>query len=130
MGGYAWLRTVRSCDVAAVEEASDFLVIQLKQYDRVYASAATGTRTSITYPVTVMQQILVDTQQVDVPGCVRTAKQELLDYMGTAIRALQAYSTGEADQTIRDLVYESNTHFDNFYAELRAVKECAPYCFW
>lgn len=127
-GTYTWFYGFNACEVGDVETASDFLVIQLKQYDDVYASAASGTRTSLTYPITVMQQILVDTQQVDVPACMQTARTELIGYMGTAIRALQAFVAGEADHTIRELVARSNAHYDNFYSEMDAANECAPYC--
>lgn len=126
---YAWFYLLNPCNVDEVAIAADFLVIQLKQYDDVYMSAVSGTPNSLTYPITVMQQILVDTQQVAIPACMRTTRTELLTYMGAAIQALQAFTAGAEDQTIRALVYQSNTHYDNFYAELDAVKECAPYCF-
>lgn len=128
-GIYAWMYFYNPCDIDAVDDASAFLVIQSKRYDDVYASAASGTRTSLTYPITVLQQILVDTQAVSVPTCMQTAKSELISYMGTVIQAFRAYTTSEEDSTVQNLIYESNVHYDNFYAELDVIRDCAPFCF-
>jgi hypothetical protein len=59
---------------------------------------------------------------------MQTAKNELLNYMRTVIRAFQAFGAGEEDAMIRNLVNESNTYFDNFNTELEAVTKCAPFC--
>ena len=112
----------------AVEEASAFLVSQLNTYDGVYQVAATASRNALPHPVTVLQQIFVDTQEVGVPACMQTAKDELLNYMGNVISAFQAFIAAETDTTIRDLLVESDKHYSNFRTELEAVKECAPYC--
>jgi len=127
-GTYAWYSLVRPCEVTAVEEASALLFSQLKRYDDVYQVATAASRTSVVLPVSVLQRTLIDTQQVVVPACMQTAKDELLNYMGTVIRAFQAYGVGETDATVRGLIDESETHLDIFRTELKTVKECAPYC--
>ena len=129
VGVYASMYVYNPCDVDAVKDASIFLDIQLKHYDDVYNSAASGTRTSLTYPITVLQQILVDTQQIAVPACMQTARNELISYMGTVIQAFQSYTAGEEEFTVNNLIYQSNEHYYNFYSELDAVSECAPFCF-
>lgn len=118
----------RSCDVNAVKETSTFLVTQQRVYDGVYQVAVTATRDTPDHPVNTLKQILMDTQEVDVPACMQTAKEQLVDYMGTVILAFDAYRAGEADATVRDLVEQSNGQYANFRAELKAVNECAPYC--
>lgn len=128
VGTYAWFSLFRPCEVKAVEEASALLFSQLKRYDDVYRVATAASRTSVVLPVSVLQRTLMDTQQVVVPVCLRTAKDELLNYMGTVIRAFQAYGAGETDASVRGLIDESETHRDNFTTELEAVKECAPFC--
>ena len=128
-GVYAWRYLYNPCEVEAVKEASDSLVIQSKMYDRVYQSAVDGDRTSLDYPVTVMQQTFMDTQAVVVPVCMQTAKSELLNYMGTVIHAFRAFGAGEADEAVRILVQQSNGHYHHFMTELEAVRECAPFCF-
>jgi hypothetical protein len=70
----------------------------------------------------------MDTQAVDVPLCMQTAKHELLDYMATVIRAFQAFGVGEQNATIRDLLGQSDRHYTNFRKELDAVNKCAPFC--
>jgi hypothetical protein len=59
---------------------------------------------------------------------MQTAKEELVNYMGTVIRAFQAFGAEEAESTIRDMINQSERHYGNFNRELEAVKECAPFC--
>ena len=118
----------RSCEVTAVDEASTILASQVKRYDDVYQSATAASQTSAVVPLAVMQQILMDTQQVNVPACMQTAKTELVDYMGTVIRAFDAYIASEGNTKVRDLIDQSETHFSNYKTELREIKKCAPFC--
>ncbi|HET6597657.1 MAG TPA: hypothetical protein VFG81_18680 [Anaerolineales bacterium] len=128
-GVYGWRYLYNPCEVEAVQEAADSLVIQSKMYDRVYESAVDGDRTALDYPVTVMQQTFMDTQAVVVPACMQMVKGELLSYMETVIYAFRAFRAGEANETVRNLVQRSNGHYYNFISELEAVQECAPFCF-
>lgn len=126
---YAWQFLNRPCQVDDVQEASAFLISQMRQYDDVYMStAAAPTRKAITYPITVMQQILVDTQQIEVPACMRRAKIELIDYMGDAIRAFRAYEAQEQDAVIKGWLDSSHAHIRVFIKELDTVQSCAPNC--
>jgi hypothetical protein len=127
-GVYTWYALSGSCEVSAVEETSTILLSLVKRYDDVYQSATAATQTSVVVPVAVMQQLLMDTQQVAVPACMKTAKTELLNYMKTVIRAFWAYSAQEANIIVRGLIEQSETHYANFSAELKAVKKCAPLC--
>lgn len=125
---YVWRYVVNPCEVEAVDNASTFLETQLNFYDRVYQVATTASRTSLDYPVLTMQQILMDTQELPVPACMRTAKDELINYMETVIRAFRAWGAGEADETIRDLLQQSDVRYTNFRDELKAIDKCAPFC--
>ncbi len=127
-GVYASYAIPRSCEVDAVQEASVILVSQMKRYDDVYIPATAGTRTSLEYPLAVMQQILVDTDQIDVSVCMKTAKDELVNYMAVVIRAFEAFKAGEPDATIQGLLDDSYAHVRAFRLELDAVNECAPFC--
>jgi len=101
----------------------------MKRFDDVYVSATDNpSQTAIVYPVAVLQQIFVDTQQVAVPACMRTAKNELINYMRSVVRAFQAYSVSEADVTIKGFLDDSYAHIRNFRVELDAVNKCAPVC--
>jgi len=125
---YTWYSVFRPCEVNAVRDASDFLTRQLKTYDHVYQVAVAASRTSPEHPVNLMKQIFMDTQQIIVPACMQTAKNELINYMGTVISAFQAFRAGEADATVLGLVKQSDAQYMNFHAELKAVNECAPLC--
>ena len=128
VGLYAWFFVYNPCEVDAVKEASTMLVTQLTTYDGVFQVAATASRTSPDHPVNTLKQIFMDTQEIIVPACMQTAKNELLHYMGTLISAFQAYRAGEANTTIWDLIKQSDAQYANFKAELKAVNECAPFC--
>ena len=127
-GTYAWFFVSRPCEVKVVEEASGLLFSQLGRYEDVYQVAISASPSSVVLPVSVLQQILMDTQQVAVPACMQTAKDELVNYMRTIIRAFDAYAAQEPDATVRALVNEAVAHLHTFDAELAAVRECAPYC--
>ena len=127
-GIYKWYLFSNPCELEDVEYASTVLLTQMRRYDDVYASAANGTRTSIDYPITVMQQILVDTQDVEVPACMWRARSELIDYMGDAIHAFKAFQAEKPDTVIQSLLDSSYAHVRAFRAELEVIKDCAPYC--
>jgi len=127
-GMYAWFFVYNACDVEAVKDASAFLTGQLNTYDQLYQVATTASRTSPDHPVNTLKQIFMDTQQVSVPACMGTAKDELMNYMGSVIGAFQAYRSGEADAAVVELIRQSNVQYENFQAELEAVNKCAPYC--
>jgi hypothetical protein len=127
-GTYAWYSVRSSCEVEAVKEASAFLISQQNFYDRVYQVAVTASRSAPDHPVNTMKQVLMDTQEVDVPGCMQTAKTELVNYMGTVILAFDDYRAGKEDASILKLIKQSDVQYANFRAELRAVNQCAPNC--
>ena len=128
VGMYAWIFVYNPCEVAVVKETSTMLVTQLTTYNGVFQVAATASRTSLDYPVTTLKQIFMDTQEISVPACMKTAKNELLSYMGTVISAFQAYRAGEADATVRGWIRQSDARYTNFQAALKAVNKCAPFC--
>ena len=127
-GIYTWYFEYRPCEVHAVRDASVFLITQRNTYDDAYQFATTVSRTSLEHPVNTLKQILVHTKDVEVPACMQAAKDELINYMGTVIRAFLAYGAQETDTTVWDLIHESEAHYDNFAAELEAVNRCAPFC--
>jgi len=128
IGLYTWRYVYNPCEVGDVQEAATMLKTQLNFYDRVYQVAVTATRTSMDYPLLTMQQIQLDTKELSVPACMQTAKDELINYMGTVIHAFRAWGAGEADATIRDLLNQSDAQYASFRAELRKIDKCAPFC--
>lgn len=128
LGVYTWYTLNHPCDEEVVKAASARLIRQRDRYDHSYQFATSASRDAIVRPVAELQQILMDTQDVVVPACMQTAKNELLNYMATVIRAFLAYGAQETDATVRDLLDQSQTHYDRFRIELEAVKQCAPFC--
>ena len=125
---YAWFFMIRPCEPGAVEKASALLVRQRDRYDHSYQFATSASADAIVRPVAELQQILMDTKQVRVPVCMQTAKDELINYMGTVIRAFVAYGAHETDAAVRALLAQSEVHYGNFTSELEAVNACAPVC--
>ena len=128
-GTYLWVTVYNSCQAEAVKEASALLINYRDLYDATYQVATGAPPNSIVRPVTALQEVFIDTQEIIVPACMRTAKNELIEYMGTVIRAFQAYGAGEANATFRGLIDQSNAHYENFTRELDEVNKCAPFCF-
>jgi hypothetical protein len=128
VGVYSWFSLVRSCETDAVEEASLRLIDQRDRYDHTYQFATSASPEAVIRPVAELQQIMMDTQGIDVPVCMQSAKHELVEYMGTVIRAFLAYGAQEPERNVRDLILESETYYDNFNTELETVRGCAPFC--
>ena len=128
VGSYAWFYRYNTCEVEAVKDATHLLAIQLERYDHAYQFATSASRGALTRPVNVLQQISMDTQEIAVPACMRTVKNELVSYMGSVIYAFQAFMAEETDSTIRALLEQSDRHYENFTAEMETVNQCAPFC--
>jgi hypothetical protein len=128
-GTYAWYTINPPCEINAVQEATELLISKMSMYDDVYVSAAAApSRGSTLYPVSVMQRIMADTQQVDVPVCMQTAKDELVGYMGDAIRAFHAYEAQQKDTMVKGWLDSSYAHIRKFIQELDDLEKCAPIC--
>lgn len=129
VGVYIWIYVHNPCEVDAMKEASTFLVSQQKTYDAQYQFTTTVSRTELAIPVSMLEEISIDTKAVAVPACMQTAKNELLNYMGSVNGAFRAYMAAEKDPRIQDLLRQSDTHYDKFSSELEVVNKCAPFCF-
>lgn len=127
VGLYALFFVRASCDVPAMERASFLLLHQMERFDHSYQFATSAAPDKIVRPLAELQQIMMDTQTVEVPGCLRAAKGDLVEYMGTVVRAFLAYQALEED-AVRDLVGQSDTHYEEFHVEMEKVMECAPWC--
>ena len=128
VGLYGLFFVRAACEVPAVERASFLLVHQMERFDHSYQFATSAAPDKIVRPLAELQQIMMDTQTVEVPGCLRTAKEDLVGYMGTVVQAFLAYQAQEAD-LVRDLMGQSDTHYEDFHLEMEKVMECAPWCF-
>lgn len=127
VGLYALFFVRAACDVPAVERASFLLLHQMERFDHSYQFATSAAPDKVVRPLAELQQIMMDTQTVEVPGCLQAAKEDLVEYMGTVVRAFLAYQALEED-AVRDLVGQSDTHYEEFHVEMEKVMECAPWC--
>lgn len=128
VSAYTWFALYGPCTVNTVEAASTALTDQMNLFDAMYKSIPSLTPVALIGPVTQMQQILMDTKEVVVPGCLQVARNELISAMETVIRALLAVMASESETTITGLLENSTTHLDNFTAELELINKCAPFC--
>jgi hypothetical protein len=128
VGLFAWLSVRGACNVEAVGKGSALLLHQMDRFDHSYQFATSAAPDAIVRPVAELQRILMDTQGMDVPGCLQEGKKELTDYMLTVIYAFEAYGLQEQD-SLRELVRQSDTHYEQFHVEIEEVRACAPWCF-
>lgn len=130
IGSYTLYTLPNSCDEKAVERASDFLVRQRDSFDHSYQFATSASPDALVRPVAELQQILMDTLAYPIPACLRTAKNELVQYMSAVVRAFLAYGALEPSVSIRDWLEQAEDHYLNFTSELEAVRRCTPFCIW
>ena len=128
LGVYAWYAVYGPCTRGTVNTASTALFEQVAAFEVAYQAAASATPIGLMGPVTSMQQILWDTREVTVPGCMQVARLELVTAMESAIRAFLAVMTGESRETVEGLLQDSQTHLENFATEMESVNKCAPFC--
>ena len=115
-------------DQVAVKKPNRLLWRRAAVYDHTYRFATRVARNAVVRPVADLQLILMDTRGLDVPGCMQTAREELIDYMDAVIRAVLADGAQARDSTVRDLLDRSKTHYNNFDTEREAGNRCAPCC--
>jgi len=128
LGVYAWYAVYGPCTRGAVNTASKALFEQVGAFEQAYQAASSANAVGLMGPMTSMQQILWDTREVEVPACMQPARNELITSMESAIRAFLATMNGETEATIQGLIQDSQTHLENFAAELESVNKCAPFC--
>lgn len=119
-----------ACDEQAVGRASAFLVRQRDSFDHSYQFATSASPDAVVRPVAELQQILMDTLAYPIPACLRTAKNELVQYMSAVIHAFLAYGAQEPPGRIQDWLEQAEGHYLNFSPELEAVNRCTPFCIW
>ena len=125
---YTWFYLYGPCGVNQVQTASTALLQQMNEFAAAYQSAPSLLPVALIGPVTQMQQTLMNTREVKVPGCLQTARNELLSSMESAIRAMLAIMESKPDATVTGLMDDSTTSLDNFMTEIEAVDRCAPLC--
>ena len=128
LGVYAWFAVYGPCTRGTVDTASTALFEQVATFEQAYQAAASANAVGLMGPLTNMQQTLWDTREVMVPACMQAARNELITSMESAIRAFLATMNGETEATIQGLIQDSQTHLENFAAELESVNKCAPFC--
>jgi hypothetical protein len=128
VSGYTWVALFGPCTVNTVETSSTVLLDQLHRFDAMYQSTPSLNPVELFDPMTQMQQILIDTKKVIVPACLQIAQDELIIAMESIIRALLAVMESKPESTSTGFLEKSNTHRDNFTAELEWINKCAPFC--
>lgn len=128
VSGYTWVALYGPCSLNTVETASSALLDHSQRFDAIHQSTPSLNAVELFEPMTQLQQILIDTKKVMVPVCLQTAQLELLAAMETVIRGLLAVMESKPEATSAKLFEKSNTHRDNFAAELEWINKCAPFC--
>ena len=128
VSGYTWIALYGPCSVNTVETASDALLNQLQLFDAAYQSTSSLNAVELFGPMTQLQQILIDTEKVVVPACLRAAQIELITAMKTLIRAILTVMESKPEATATELFEKSSKHLDNFAAELEWINKCSPFC--
>jgi len=127
-GIYGWRYLLNPCEIANVENGITKLTTQMKVYDHLYQVATTASPSTLERPVLEMQQVQMDTQELEVPVCLRKAKNVLINYMYTVIGALRAWQAGASDSTVLGMITQSDAYYINFKTEIDQINKCAPYC--
>src|SRR5690349_11970235 len=90
IAGIGWNYLYGPCGVVQVDRASDVLSHQLQTYQDAYNIAASTERSALAEPVADLQMLQRETEAIQVPACLETAKSELLLSIDAAARGFLA----------------------------------------
>ncbi len=127
-GGVGWHYFYGPCGVARVNEASQKLSKQAQIYNDAFNIASSTPRIALAGPVADLQRIQRETEDVQVPKCLETAKQELVWSIDAAVKGYLAFMGDESDNKVSNLMSMSTNHFMKLSDELLRIDDCKPFC--
>lgn len=126
--GIAWYYFYGPCGTRRVEVSIRNLQQIAERWDDANSVAASAARIALATPVSHLQTIKQDTQQLDVPPCLLPAKKALLSSMETKIESYLAFMRQDDDIVVSSMILGADIDLSTFRSELKVVSACAPFC--
>jgi len=117
------------CGVNRVKDAGLALAGQFGAYQGAHDIAVSAARIALAGPAGELQKIYLETEKIEVPGCMEHAKSELVAMMDSDIEVFLVFMSEEASKAdVTALMAQSSEHLEQYKKELKMVRECAPFC--
>lgn len=125
---YAWYYYYGPCGLRRINHSMSQLQQIAERWDDANSIAGSAARIALAAPVSDLQKIKREANELGVPGCLAPAKRTLLASMEASIDAYLAFMQRNDDLTVSTKMLLAETKKSTFASELRRVSDCAPYC--
>jgi hypothetical protein len=116
------------CDKDLVQAASKQLLDIVKKWQDAYNIASSTGRIGLAQPVQEMQSIKRETEALEVPKCLTTARDYLASHMNSSVNGFLAFMSQESDAVVQDNFTEANDLLSKYTAEMERIADCVPDC--
>jgi len=126
--GTGWYYFYGPCGTKVIDGAADQITSLLTRWLDAARLADTTSRIALSGPVSSLQQIRRDTDDIQVPSCLRLAKGHMVVGMDYAIDGFLLFMGEASDDQISSRFDLAEASFGHVVQELTRIKECAPFC--
>ena len=69
-----------------------------------------------------------DVESIEEPECLEPAMNAFISYMQKIIEGFTVIKTGRSEEAVERIFDSSDEYLDEFYTQVRSVKDCLPDC--
>jgi hypothetical protein len=128
-GAVGWYYFYGPCGKVVTDKADKKLMEIYSQWlDALKVANSTG-RIALSGPITNLQSIRQDTQNLKVPTCLKDAKDTLLESMNNMIDGFLAFAGDEGDSVVQEYFDQAGNNIDTYIDQILEVRKCVPLCY-
>jgi len=126
--GFGWYYFQGPCGTSKVNKAIDDMSTVAEEFDDAFAVANSTARMSLSGPISEMQNVKRNADDIVVPVCLENAKQLLVGGMQTSIDGFIAFLGQEPDDVVTSYFVDAGQQLAIATDEMETISECAPFC--
>ncbi len=127
-GVFAWYYFEGPCGVNPVKEAANQLQAKAEEFSDAFNIAVSTSRISLAGPISDMQAIKRDADDIQVPACMEKARALTVEGMDHSISGMIAFMGQENDATVEGFLTLAQVRTQDATAEVGRITKCAPFC--
>lgn len=128
LGGFAWYYLSGPCGILAVNQATDQMISLDEKFTDAVKVAESTSRISLSGPISELQSIAREINNLEVPACLEPAKKYYYKSADSEIMALLAFAAQEKDSVVSSHMRLSVSFYSDAQDEIEKIKACAPFC--
>jgi PHP family Zn ribbon phosphoesterase len=128
LGGFAWYYLSGPCGILAVNQSIEQLLSLDEEFNDAVKVAESTSRISLSGPISELQAIAREINDLKVPACLEPAKKYYYKSADNEIMALLAFASQEKESVVSSYIYTSLSAYGDAQDEVAKIKACAPFC--